>query len=303
MKDNKMTSTLKRIYFCPWGKEEEDALYNAKSYVSSRGSGIKKIIDSVISILGGKSNLIDETMNLAKRSTPVTIDAIVNAANVELRFGSGVSSMCYAAIGKDDTKQQKLYKIKKQFCDAFKKYIKQKNDDTLQASSIATVAEKTGTFVLVVHHSGKDSKKGARGHSSLRAAVDTELEVKAEGETQILKVTKSRDGLTGKEYAYKREVIVVGTDADLEDVTSCVAISIDSSSIVSRKKKPSGRWQELACGALQKLGGVALKTAVLEEVGNIVQHKNRWRDSASRGIQACIDVGIFDSNGDQLKFS
>lgn len=169
--------------------------------------------------------------------------------------------------------------------------------------AVATVAEKTGTFVLVVHHSGKDSKKGARGHSSLRAAVDTELEVKAEGETQILKVTKSRDGLTGKEYAYKREVIVVGTDADLEDVTSCVAISIDSSSIVSRKKKPSGRWQELACGALQKLGGVALKTAVLEEVGNIVQHKNRWRDSASRGIQACIDVGIFDSNGDQLKFS
>jgi hypothetical protein len=149
----------------------------------------------------------------------------------------------------------------------------------------------------------KIQKKGARGHSSLRAAVDTELEVKAEGETQILKVTKSRDGLTGNEYAYKREVIVVGTDADLEDVTSCVAIAIDSADIVSRKRKPSGKWQELACGALQKLGGAALKTSVLEEIGNIVQHKNRWRDSASRGIQACIDLGIFDSNGDQLKFS
>lgn len=169
--------------------------------------------------------------------------------------------------------------------------------------AVATVAEKTGAFVLVVHHSGKDSKKGARGHSSLRAAVDTELEVKAEGETQILKVTKSRDGLTGNEYAYKREVIVVGTDADLEDVTSCVAIAIDSADIVSRKRKPSGKWQELACGALQKLGGVALKAAVLDEIGNIVQHKNRWRDSASRGIQACIDLGIFNSNGDQLKLS
>ena len=169
--------------------------------------------------------------------------------------------------------------------------------------AVAMVAEKTGTFVLVVHHSGKDSKKGARGHSSLRAAVDTELEVKAEGETQILKVTKSRDGLTGNEYAYKREIIVVGTDADLEDVTSCVAIAIDSADIVSRKRKPSGKWQELACGALQKLGGVALKAAVLDEIGNIVQHKNRWRDSASRGIQACIDLGIFNSNGDQLKLS
>ena len=96
---------------------------------------------------------------------------------------------------------------------------------------------------------------------------------------------------------------MVATDEELEPITSCVAIPLGSSDFVSRKRKPSGRWQELACGALQKLGGVALKTAVLEEVGNIVQHKNRWRDSASRGIQACIDVGIFDSNGDQLKFS
>ena len=169
--------------------------------------------------------------------------------------------------------------------------------------AVARVVEKTGAFVLVVHHSGKDAKKGARGHSSLRAAVDTELEVKAEGATQILKVTKSRDGLTGIEYAYKREVVVVATDDELEPITSCVAIPLGSSDVVGRKRKPSGRWQELACGALQKLGGVALKAAVLEEIGNIVQHKNRWRDSASRGIQACIETGIFDSNGDQLKFS
>lgn len=169
--------------------------------------------------------------------------------------------------------------------------------------AVARVVEKTGAFVLVVHHSGKDAKKGARGHSSLRAAVDTELEVKAEGATQILKVTKSRDGLTGIEYVYKREVVVVATDDELEPITSCVAIPLGSSDVVSRKRKPSGRWQELACGALQKLGGVALKMAVLEEVGNIVQHKNRWRDSARRGIQACIETGLFDSNGDQLKFS
>ena len=31
--------------------------------------------------------------------------------------------------------------------------------------------------VLVVHHCGKDAAKGARGHSSLRAATDVELEV------------------------------------------------------------------------------------------------------------------------------
>ena len=129
IKVNKIGSTLEKIYFCPWGEEEVDALYSAKSYVSSSSSSSSSSsgISKVLNILDGKFNLIDETIKLAKRSSsPVLIDAIVNAANVELKFGSGVSSMCYAAIGQDVTKQQKLDEIKKQFTDAFKKYIKQK---------------------------------------------------------------------------------------------------------------------------------------------------------------------------------
>jgi len=37
----------------------------------------------------------------------------------------------------------------------------------------------TGAHVMVVHHSGKNESLGARGHSSLRAAVDVEMEVSA----------------------------------------------------------------------------------------------------------------------------
>ena len=33
---------------------------------------------------------------------------------------------------------------------------------------------------MLVHHTGKDTAKGARGHSLLRAATDTEIEVKRE---------------------------------------------------------------------------------------------------------------------------
>ena len=33
------------------------------------------------------------------------------------------------------------------------------------------------THLCIIHHSGKDRAKGARGHSLLRAATDTELEV------------------------------------------------------------------------------------------------------------------------------
>lgn len=170
-------------------------------------------------------------------------------------------------------------------------------------AAVAKIVDATGAFVLIVHHSGKDAKRGARGHSSLRAAVDTELEVKAEGDAQLLKVTKSRDGLTGTEYAYKREIIVLNLDDDLDEVTSCVALPMVLSEVQSRKRKPSGKWQELVYDALDKLGGVALKSAVLDEVGKMVEHKDRWRDSAIRGVQSCIEAGIFNPNGDQLKIA
>jgi hypothetical protein len=34
-----------------------------------------------------------------------------------------------------------------------------------------------GDFVMFVHHAGKDSQKGLRGHSSLLAALDTVIKV------------------------------------------------------------------------------------------------------------------------------
>jgi hypothetical protein len=39
------------------------------------------------------------------------------------------------------------------------------------------IQQETGAMVCWVHHSGKDQARGARGHSLLRAATDTEIEV------------------------------------------------------------------------------------------------------------------------------
>lgn len=56
----------------------------------------------------------------------------------------------------------------------------------------------TGAHVNLIHHSGKDQSAGARGHSSLNGAVDTELEVKNAGDG-IITVTssKQKEGPTG----------------------------------------------------------------------------------------------------------
>ncbi|MCP5682603.1 helicase RepA family protein, partial [Klebsiella pneumoniae] len=44
----------------------------------------------------------------------------------------------------------------------------------------------TSASVLLVHHSGKDETKGARGSSSLKAALDVEFNVKKDKENQSL---------------------------------------------------------------------------------------------------------------------
>lgn len=76
----------------------------------------------------------------------------------------------------------------------------------------------TGAHVMAVHHSGKDRAKGARGHSLLRAATDTELEV----EPGMMRATKQRDHDLGGEYGFALAGVVLGVDDDGDPVTSAV---------------------------------------------------------------------------------
>lgn len=75
----------------------------------------------------------------------------------------------------------------------------------------------TSAHLMVVHHTGKNLAKGARGHSLLRAATDTEIEVSAEG----IRVTKQRDLEKRSAAKFGLETVVLGQDARRKDVTSC----------------------------------------------------------------------------------
>jgi RecA-family ATPase len=43
--------------------------------------------------------------------------------------------------------------------------------------NVDRVRSATSAHTMIVHHSGKNKAAGARGHSSLRAATDTEIEI------------------------------------------------------------------------------------------------------------------------------
>lgn len=78
------------------------------------------------------------------------------------------------------------------------------------------------THVSWVHHSGKDQAKGARGHSLLRAATDTEIEISASGPVRTARVTKQRDLDCSGEFTFGLKVVELGINRRGKPITSCV---------------------------------------------------------------------------------
>lgn len=83
------------------------------------------------------------------------------------------------------------------------------------------IRQETKAHVMVIHHSGKDSAKGARGHSSLKAAIDTEIEISQSSGIVQAVVTKQREGRTDDTLSFEFRTYEVGRDEDGEPVFSC----------------------------------------------------------------------------------
>lgn len=87
------------------------------------------------------------------------------------------------------------------------------------------VRSATGAHLSFIHHTGKDDTKGARGHSLLRAALDTEAEVRRiEGQKGSIgvTVTKQRDLEIGGGFTFRLLPVELGTNARGKPVSSCV---------------------------------------------------------------------------------
>lgn len=86
------------------------------------------------------------------------------------------------------------------------------------------IRAETGAAVAFVHHSGKDQAKGARGHSSLQAAIDTEIEVTADefGEGRMATVVKQRELRKGEAFSFTLRTVELGQNRHGEPVTTCV---------------------------------------------------------------------------------
>lgn len=114
------------------------------------------------------------------------------------------------------------------------------------------IKKATGAHVMLIHHSGKDTSRGARGHSSLKAAVDTEIEIKARGKSGevTIELKKQRDGPVGQKKKFILSQHHLGTDADGDDIMSCV-LKHQNKNISMQKSLPSQAVK--AHGLLKKM--------------------------------------------------
>jgi hypothetical protein len=160
-------------------------------------------------------------------------------------------------------------------------------------AAAAKIAEELDTSVLIVHHSGKDAARGARGHSSLRAAVDTELEISRDGDIGVLRIAKSRDGQDGTEFAFRLQQVHLGEDQDGDAITSCAVVEADLADGEKRRPKPRGRWQQRIHDTLGFLGPTVagdLRDAIAAELPR--EESGRWVEHFKRALDILVDRGI-----------
>lgn len=83
----------------------------------------------------------------------------------------------------------------------------------------------TGAAILWVHHKNASGER-ERGHSSLRANVDSAIEVNRDPETneRHFRVVKVKDGEDGAKIAFQLQSVELGASDDGKPITSCVVV-------------------------------------------------------------------------------
>lgn len=185
-------------------------------------------------------------------------------------------------------------------------------DVSVVLAACKAIHRATGALVVVVHHLGKDSSKGARGHSSLKAAADVELTVKRSGTLRTAAVTKLKDGEEGAVYQFRLRVVDLGRDADGEPISSCVLQYVQSGEqAVSEKREPAGKNTKIVWRAVNDLVafddettvGAVLDVAHKEIIHDPTKPRDRRRDLATQALATLKDEGWITVEGGAVRIN
>lgn len=172
-----------------------------------------------------------------------------------------------------------------------------------------------GGTPILVHHSGKDTSRGSRGHGSLKGNVGVELEV-SRAENAVLRtlyVHKVKDAPAGFGLDFKLEVVPVDqVDEDGVPETSCTVEYITGvardAAVVTRQ--PRGAHERTVLNVAHEMTGLdptaqvvagdLVERAIAETVRGTSKQDNRRRD-IKRALEALIEQGWLIEDGDYVQ--
>ena len=178
---------------------------------------------------GGLENL-EIIYDVPKLMTPKDVDSLVEEIRaMERERGQKVQlvvvdTLAYAAEGGDENSAKDMATV---------------------VINARKVINQAAVAMLLIHHTGKDENKGARGSSAINAAVDTALHAKAPTANwpALLKPTKQRSMRKGSPLAYRLEEVALEPDVNGEAMSS-VAVTF----LGEREERPAATGPKLSPG-------------------------------------------------------
>jgi hypothetical protein len=103
----------------------------------------------------------------------------------------------------------------------------------------------TGAALMWVHHKNAAGDR-ERGHTSLRANIDTAIEVTKDEESnaRTARLVKLKDGEDGLKLGFELHPVTVGTYDDGKPITSCVVVPAQAEPGQASKRRPLPRGQQ-----------------------------------------------------------
>jgi len=168
-------------------------------------------------------------------------------------------------------------------------------------SACQEMHKRSGALVILIHHSGKDVSRGARGWSGLKGAVDVEIEITREEEVRTARMSKMKDDIDNSRYAFTLPTIAVGIDEDEEVSLSCYCEPEEIAAPTAKGYRPKGPWEVAVMEALRTIGLAQSKgievAAVVEEGKRHVLKPESGRDRRAeylrRAITSLAEKGLF----------
>jgi AAA domain len=167
-----------------------------------------------------------------------------------------------------------------------------------------SVRQMSGATVILVHHLGKDENRGARGHSSLKAALDTEITLEAQDDgLRVATVTKQRDYPSGERFAFRLCSVDLGRDADGDAVMTCVVEHVDDAPPVVRPELRSKNQRQLVAALRTRSNADPDRIWTLPELRTVGAEigLNKW--TARRAVDAVIAAGYTQPSVGGHKFT